>query len=353
MARVHLLSATPAGDPNPEHLAPLLDLRSRATRDRFGIHTLVQDAEGADLILFVESYGAGWHYEQVRRHPFTRRYREKCFLFSSNPYAIPFLPGIYTGIDRPWTSRRTASGFYLGTPANEFTTFAAPTPDVPHLFSFVGSTRNASVRSEIAKLQHPRGFIQDTSSDYERVLQREMAPEERSAYHRRYAERTHASKFVLCPRGLSPSSIRLFETMRMGRPPVILADDWVEPFGPPWSDFSIRVAERDCHQLPKILEAREGDAVAMGNRARAAWLDWFSEEAAFHRVVQWCQQIQERRVVPESLGRFSAYLHYLRPFQLRRAVAHKFRRSRGSLPSGSLRAEIAGEASFESSKSRP
>lgn len=343
MARVVLLSATPAADPNPEHLAPLLDLRARAALDRFGIHSVVVDPENADVILFVEGYGAGGHFEEVRRHPLVRRYREKCFLFSANTYAIPFLPGIYTGIDRRWASRRTAAGFYLGTPENEFTTFVSPSAEMPHLFSFVGSTRNAPVRHEIAKLNHPRGFIQDTSSDYERVLRREMPPAERRAYHCRYAERTHASKFVLCPRGLSASSIRLFETMRMGRAPVILSDDWSEPSGPLWSEFSIRVPERDCPRLPQILEAREAEAVAMGNRARAAWVDWFSEEAAFHRIVEWCLAIAERRVLPESIGRFSAFAHYLHPLHMRRAAARTLRSLR-QIPRRAMEPATAGDA---------
>ena len=50
-----------------------------------------------------------------------------------------------------------------------------------------------------------------------------MDAREQQDYQRRYAETTKASKFVLCPRGLSVSSISLFETMRMGRVPVILA----------------------------------------------------------------------------------------------------------------------------------
>lgn len=348
MARVILLSATPAHETNPEHVAALLDLRERAALDRFGLHSLVSDPEVADLILFVEAYGAGAHYERVRRHSFLQRYREKCFLFSSNPYAIPFLPGIYTGIEKRWASRRTLSGFYLGTPENEFTTFTPPAADAPYLYSFVGSLSNAPVRVELAKLKHPRGVIQDTSGDYERILQREMKSAERRDYHRRYADFTKQSRFVLCPRGLSPSSIRLFETMRMGRVPVILSDEWIEPTGPSWSEFSIRVPEKDCRHLPQILEAREGEATAMGDRARAAWLDWFSEDAAFHRVVGWCQALKEQRILPERIARFSAFLHCARPFHLRRSAARKWRRLKQSLPAAEKR-----KATLREQESRP
>ncbi|MFN2509188.1 MAG: exostosin family protein [Chthoniobacterales bacterium] len=286
---------------------------------------MTEDAEAADIILFVESYGAGWHFERVRRHPFTRRYREKCFIFCANPFVIPFLPGIYTSINQRWASRRTISGFYLGLPKNEFTTFTPPTADLPYLFSFMGSIQNAPVRRQISSLFHPRSFFQDTSSDFARVLHRRMDARERRDYYRRYAEMTKASKFVLCPRGLSVSSIRLFETMRMGRAPVILSDGWVPPPAPSWEKFAIRVPEKDCAQIPRILEEREPDAVRMGELAREEWMQWFSEEAAFHRVVEWCLMILERRKISERLARWPVYLQYLRPFHFRRVVGGNLR----------------------------
>lgn len=320
MAQVVLLSATPANDRTPEHLTPLQDLRDAAASDRFGAHRLTEDAATADVILFAESYGGGWHFERVRRHPFTRRYREKCFIFCSNPFVIPFLPGIYTGIDRRWASRRTISGFYLDVPKSRFTTFTPPSDDLPYLYSFMGSLGTAAVRRKLAGLAHPRGFYQDTAADFSRALHGQMDAREQQDYQRRYAEMTKASKFVLCPRGLSVSSIRLFETMRMGRAPVILSDDWVVPPGAAWETFSIRVAERDWQRIPQILEALEHEAVAMGERARLEWVKWFSREVAFHRIVESCLALRAQRVLPERIARWPVYLQYLRPFHFRKLV---------------------------------
>src|ERR1700731_2247013 len=149
MARVVLLSATPADDETEFNLAPLLELRKGAELDRFGIHTLVTDPEEADVILFVEFYGAGWYFERVRRHALVRKYREKCFLFCSNPFVIPFLPGVYTGIEKRWASARTRPGFYLGRGKNEFTTYTPASDGLPYLFSFMGAVRNAPVRQKL------------------------------------------------------------------------------------------------------------------------------------------------------------------------------------------------------------
>ena len=342
MAQVVLLSATPAKNHTREHLAPLADLRESAAADRVGVHRLTEDAEAADVILFAESYGAGWHFEGVRRHPFTRRHREKCFIFCANPFVIPFLPGVYTGIHKRWASRRTVSGFYLDVPKSRFTTFTPASDDLPYLFSFMGSVETAPVRRQLARIEHPRGFFQDTATQYARVLHGQMDEREQHDYRRRYAEATKASKFVLCPRGLSVSSIRLFETMRMGRVPVILSDGWVAPPGPAWETFAIRVAENDWPRIPQILEAREREAVQMGERARAAWVEWFSREVAFHRIVESCLAIRSRRIVPEQLARWPVFLQYLRPFHFRKFAARV--KASAQRPSPHSTSDPAGDA---------
>ncbi len=103
----------------------------------------------------------------------------------------------------------------------------------------------------------------------------------------------------------------------MGRAPVVISDGWGEPTGPSWERFSIRVGENDIAKIPRLLERREAEAVAMGEMARE---QWFSEKAAFHRVVGWCLQIREGRIMPEALGRFRAYPQLFRPIHIRRVL---------------------------------
>jgi hypothetical protein len=325
MARVFLLSATPPDDQTDFNLAPLLDLQKSAELDPFRVHSLTPDPNTADLIIFAEFYGAGWYFERVRQHALVRKYREKCFLFCANPFVIPFLPGVYAGVEKRWASARTRPGFYLGRTKNEFTTFTPPAHDLPYLFSFMGSVKNASVRRQLATLRHPRSFFQNTAEDFDRILHRKMEPRERLDYERRYAELTKASKFVLCPRGLSVSSIRLFETMRMGRAPVILSDGWVAPEGPRWEKFSIRIRESEFAEIPRLLEQREAHAVEMGELARKEWEGWFSDKVLFHRLVELCLDIKRKRKLPERLARWPIYIQYLRPFHFRRLLGTRYR----------------------------
>jgi hypothetical protein len=329
MARAFLLSATPEGDQTDFNLAPLLEAQKCAELDRFRVHALTDAPDAADLIIFVEFYGGGWYFERVRAHPLVRRYREKCFLFCANPFVIPLLPGVYTGVEKRWASSRTRPGFYLGRAHSNFTTYTPPEHDLPYLFSFMGSLRNAPIRPKLATLSHPRRFFQNTTEDFDRVMHQEMDPVERLDYERRYAELTKASKFVLCPRGLSASTVRLFETMRMGRVPVILSDGWVAPEGPRWEDFAIQIPEKEFAALPRLLEEREPEAVEMGARARQEWERWFSDEVLFHHLVELCLDIRNKRRIPEAIGRWPAYLQFLEPSHFRRMLGGIYRALRG------------------------
>jgi hypothetical protein len=329
MASVFLISAAPDEQRNDYNLAAFRTLLAGAKADVSGPHVLSEDPEAADIILFAELLGTGLHFEGVRRHPLVKRHREKCFMFCSNAFVIPFLPGVYASVGERWASGRTKGGFHVSPLQNEFSSFTPATEDLPYLFSFIGSTASAPVRKRLASINHPRGFFRDTADEFERALYDRMTLNERRDYHRQFVEVTKASKFVLCPRGLGAATIRLMETMRMGRVPVIISDDWVAPDGPNWEAFSIRVSEDAIADIPRLLDAREAEAVAMGNLARDEWRRWFSDEVAFRRVVDWCLQIRDRRRLPETIGRLPAYLQLLRPFHLKWALRTVLQKRRG------------------------
>lgn len=139
-------------------------------------------------------------------------------------------------------------------------------------------------------------------------------------YHREYAEAVANSKFVLCPRGFGVSSLRIFETMKAGRVPVIISDDWVPPDGPAWASFSMRVREKDIRALSEILERHEISAGEWGTLARLNWEQWFSEEASFHRIVEWCVSIMQSRKIPERYMRKLVLARLLEPSNVR----HRF-----------------------------
>ena len=311
MAKVLLLSLAGICDDGSDYnRGAFLSLRHSASIDSFRQHHLTDDPDAADLILFAELYGAGPYFESVRSHSFVKRFREKCFLFCSNDFVIPLLPGVYASIERRWSSVRTRSGSYLGVFENEFVELTPPADNLKYLCSFVGNAETARVRRELCKLSHPRSLFLDTSAEYPDFLHKRLTENQVRDYQRRYADICKASKFILCPRGMGASSVRLFDTMRMGRVPLILSDQWVPPVGPCWEKFSLRVPEREVATIPTLVEDLEDQFVEMAKLARTQWEEWFSERVYFHRVVESCLDIKRRRRIPERFARFSVYIQF-------------------------------------------
>ncbi|HEY0256489.1 MAG TPA: exostosin family protein [Candidatus Methylacidiphilales bacterium] len=322
MAKVLLLSLSEE-DPrdNSYRRGAYLRLKQSAELGK-SHHRLVDDPAEADIILFAETHFM-FAFRQ-RRHPYYRAFRDKCFGFAVNDHVLPFLPGVYPSIEKDWFSPgRVRSGFYLSILENPYTSFDPEPIERDFLYCFVGSTSTAPIRVRLGKLQHPRGVFIDTAQVSQFMLH-EGTPEQRTVFWKDYADKARRSQFVLCPRGEGTSSVRLFETMEMGRAPVILADKWVPPEGPCWEQFSLRIPEREVMNLPRILEEREKEAVAMGLKAREEWERWFSPEARFNTVVDWCLQIKADRRLPEYLACLGVYPQILRwPF--RRAYLRRWR----------------------------
>ena len=313
MARVHLVSVEQKSVTGQTDRDVAFRLRESQSADRFGVHTLTDDPGAADLILFVRPLGEGTIFPYLFRHPLVRRYRRKCYLYDPNDRIVPLLPGIYPSVERAWDDPgRTRSGPYLLAEENPFLDEDHHDAPRSYLYSFLGTYFSAPVRSDLGRLDDPRGLCRDTFREGEQIW-RHGTPEDGRNFRRRYLETTWASHFVLCPRGYGASSIRLFETMRAGRPPVILADAWVAPEGPCWERFSVRVAEADWRSLPALLAAREPAAAQMGRLARQQWEEWYSPPVLFHRLVEDCLGIARARRLPEPVATWVAALQMLRP----------------------------------------
>jgi hypothetical protein len=319
MAYVLLTSSAPSDSPGRPYPYDELDRMKRsASEDKFGAHQLTDDPEQANIILFVENCDTIRHYLEVRRHPYLRTYREKCFLHSKYDHPLPFLPGVYPSIEEGWYAKqRTRSGGYLKAFGHDFIEYEPSPVERNYLYSFSGSAVTHPVREKLFALEHEDQYLLDTSPFWPYA---ELDKTEKKQLEQQYVDVTRSSKFVLCPRGQGASSIRLFESMKMARAPVIIADEWVPPRGPNWNAFSLRVAEDNISRIPRILEEHEDCAVEMGHRARAAWEDWFAVEAFFHRTVEWCLNIKETRRRKEAWLRYSVLPQLLRPLHLKALV---------------------------------
>ena len=316
MADVLLTSTAPPDDPGrPYPYDELRRMERSAREDAFGVHEVTDDPAQADVILYVENCDPIRHFLEVRSDAYFTEFPEKCFLFNRYDFPVPFLPGIYASIPRRWHwPQRTRSGPYLKAFDHEFIECAPSAQSQDFLYSFVGKRSTHPVRDALFDLDHPDQFLFDTDPYWPYG---DLPDDQQSALQEQYVNVSHRSRFVLCPRGRGASSIRLFESLRMGRTPVIISDGWVPPDGPDWETFSIRVSEDRVQEIPALLSDRASEAEAMGQRARTAWEQWFCERAVFHRVVEWCLNIKYARKVPERILRLSVLPQLLHPFYLR------------------------------------
>lgn len=284
---------------------------------------MTADPEQAEIILFVEAHhddsAGGPFFEWIFRHQLYARYPDRVFVHCGMDRIVPLLPGIYPSIDRKnYRRKRMRSGSYLMIDNEHLGNSPLSTIQPTILGSFVGCARDVEVRHALLKVKHDRLLIKDNGEAFIGAVKAKQTGTI-DDMKKQYVESLLASKFILCPRGKGASSIRLFETMEVGRVPVILSDQWVEPEGPNWKDFSIRIAERDVAKVPAILLEREADWPHMAVAARQAWVDYFGDTTIFHHTVEQCLDIKKLNHA-EWLWRNVARLHLLKPANFRRHI---------------------------------
>jgi hypothetical protein len=322
MAKILILSSARGGEAfDPWKHSTALLLQHSAELDAFGQHTITDDPDQADVILFAEMGECGFFAERVRAHGYYRKFPEKCFLFDSADNPFPVLPGIYASLTKAqYRNNHTRTGFYLYVIENPFIQFRPLTGREPFLASFFGNSGTHPVREKVLALCREDFSLQDTGKTSTHMAYHGN-PEERVPFWTDYADAMANARFSLCPRGVGAGSIRLFESMKMGRPCVILSDDWQPNSGVDWDAFSIRIPEAEASRIPEILDHNADRAEEMGLYARKEWEKWFSEHVRFHRVVELCLDIQRSR------GRFGSIqrLYHLRhiPLHPRRYLSSK------------------------------
>ncbi len=254
-------------------------------------HPLVADPASAAIILApIQGNGYGPCFEILRRSAFYRRHAERVLVYSPDENSFPALRGLYPSIARRWVEQGWAlPAHYLSThfPKFFFTREELLQKDI--LFSFVGSSCTHPIREQIMQLRQRRGVLLDSSVKGDPKYWWEKA--NKNDFVASFRDITVRSQFVLCPRGVSASSIRLFEAMEAGAIPIIISDDLELPRGPRWEEFSFRVREQDVAGIPRRCEQWESQAAEMGAAARRAWEEYFSPATTIGSVVSWAQRL--------------------------------------------------------------
>jgi disulfide oxidoreductase YuzD len=256
-----------------------------------GLHEVVARPEQADMILVFESNNDKTCRDIARyeRDPLVRRYPERLFTINYEPTPAGFLPGLYTGltpVSRDPSRHRGWSYLFPPLPAHLLRQ-RADSIEPTLLFSFRGA-RSHPIRERLldSRFQCGQPF---------RITYIDRWFDHTKDEQKSYVQEILSSHFVLCPRGLSPSSHRCYEVMSLGRCPVIISDDWIAPRTVDWDTCSVRVREADLDRLPEILTQRLPEARAMGAAARIGWERWFGHAKRFEHAVEELLDLQRSR----------------------------------------------------------
>ncbi len=258
-------------------------------------HTLASSPDAADLILApIQHGGYGPALERLRASKFYAQHRRKVLVYGSDDNQFPAIPGLYPSMGPSWKSRTWAvPAHYLSSHIHKSLILRPDElleKDID--FSFVGSSRTHRVRSRIMRLASRAAYLFDASGPKDEHW---WAKRDAAEAVDRYRDALRRSKFVICPRGMSPSSIRLFECMEAACVPIIVADALQLPTGPDWARFALTVPEKRVEDIPALVERRKGDAAEMGRLARQAWEAFFSPGATANSLVRWATELLEKR----------------------------------------------------------
>jgi len=105
---------------------------------------------------------------------------------------------------------------------------------------------------------------------------------------KQYVANMLASNYILCARGVGNYTIRLYETLCLGRIPVFINTDCVLPFDRwiDWKQYCVWVEEKDLpHIADRILEFHErlspGQFQDLQRECRRLWVEWLSPHGFF------------------------------------------------------------------------
>ncbi len=266
-------------------------------------HVLSHEANQADLVLVTDITGPNWFYD-LRKNQSIKD-ASKSFVIADGDIPMPLLHGIYTSNHKnlkfQFRFRTGAYNLFAQQVQNPFVAQdvgESYTASKKFLYSFVGQD-SSSLRLKLF-LQQPKRqdvLILNMTSFFNAYNHKENHLQ----YQKKYCDIMRSSKFVLCPKGTSGASIRLFEAMKMGVAPVIISDDWILPRGPSWNDFALIIKEADFNRIDEIIEVRAKDYVAMGRKANEAYQKFFADDVYFDYVIDQLIDIKKYQKIPEWL----------------------------------------------------
>jgi hypothetical protein len=232
----------------------------------------VKSLNEADVLLIQEnnSYKNFNYITSILKDPVLSNHYHKVFTTNTDDCATGLFRGLYTSLPKS----RFNPHLYAAVPYFEYPNelvFTKKSHAAPHyLASWRGNTKSNGVRLKLfqALLSKPAIRLEKTHS----WLNHSSAEKET------YVELIQQAKLSLCPAGWAPVSFRIYESMALGRCPVIIADNFVPPAGPNWMEFALFFPEKNVANLYPFLLQHEESYRILGKKAKEEWNSFFSHE---------------------------------------------------------------------------
>jgi hypothetical protein len=228
----------------------------------------------ADAIIIQEknSFKNFRYVNELLKDPLVSKYASKFFTINDDDCATGLLKGLYTSLP----AFRFDKNIHVAVPYMQFPNEMVflnnhSTDDKPEVIAtWRGNTKSNRLRTRMIDLlgSKPDVILQTTDSwlnhsDHEKTD---------------YVNLIKNGCLSLCPSGWAPVSYRIYESMALGRCPVILADAFIPPLGPDWNSFALFYPEAKIQNLYEFLKANSGNYMNLGLTAKKSWETYFSSD---------------------------------------------------------------------------
>ena len=251
---------------------PILNL-IKQTMLSSGLAEEVQSPDKADAIIIQENneYKDHRYINKLLADRFVSNYIDKIFTISEDDSATGVFRGLYASIPKKRFDRR----FHRAVPyirfANEYVFTNQQKVNAAYLAGWFGNIKSNPIRKQLVEKWEgdPAFSIKHTHSWYNH------GDDEKKAY----VALVLNSKFSLCPAGWAPPSPRIYESMALGRCPVIISDEFVKPQGLNWEEFALFYPENCVTKIDVFLRKHEEQFQQRGQKAKENWDRFFAGDA--------------------------------------------------------------------------
>jgi hypothetical protein len=237
-----------------------------------------KDPAQADAVIIQEEKSTFKNFRYIDKlleDPFIKENLTRIYTISNDDSATGLLRGLYAGMP----AYRFNSKYYRAVPyftyTNEWVFQYKEEVEPIYIAGWFGNTYSNKIRKKLVEHYHDKAdyFVKTSESWYNHNADEKKA----------YVELIKRSKFSLCPAGWAPPTLRLYESMALGRCPVIIADNIVLPPGPKWEEFSLLYStKKDVAGLHAFLLEHESRFKEMGIKAKENWDRFFDGDLLKH-----------------------------------------------------------------------